>query len=72
MPAGLPSGNPGSGLLIDGAVQQAAQPGRQAHATFGSTFENMGWIVVLVKHAGATLPLVLRRSGVCATAQPGC
>lgn len=29
MPAGLPSGSPGRGLLIDGAVQQAAQPGRQ-------------------------------------------
>ncbi len=30
MPAGLPWGRPGRGLLIDGAVQQAAQPGRQA------------------------------------------
>ncbi len=30
MPAGLPCGRPGMGLLIEGAVQQAAQPGRQA------------------------------------------
>jgi len=28
-PAGLPSGMPGIGLLIDGAMQQAAQEGRQ-------------------------------------------
>jgi hypothetical protein len=30
-PAGLPSGMPGIGLEIDGAVQQAPQPGRQAN-----------------------------------------
>lgn len=29
-PAGLPSGMPGIGLLIDGAMQQAAQEGRQS------------------------------------------
>ena len=29
-PAGLPFAMPGIALLIDGAVQQAAQPGRQA------------------------------------------
>ena len=29
-PAGLPCGMPGIGLLIDGAMQQAAQDGRQA------------------------------------------
>ncbi|WP_431289483.1 hypothetical protein [Roseateles chitinivorans] len=28
-PAGLPSGMPGMGLLIEGAMQQAAQEGRQ-------------------------------------------
>ncbi|BBB61849.1 hypothetical protein UNDKW_3576 [Undibacterium sp. KW1] len=28
-PAGLPSGMPGMGLLMDGAMQQAAQWGRQ-------------------------------------------
>jgi len=28
-PAGLPLGMPGMGLLIDGAMQQAAQEGRQ-------------------------------------------
>lgn len=28
-PAGLPPGSPGIGLLIDGAMQQAPQPGRQ-------------------------------------------
>ncbi len=28
-PAGLPWGMPGIGLLIDGAMQQAPQPGRQ-------------------------------------------
>ena len=28
-PAGLPWGMPGIGVLIDGAMQQAAQPGRQ-------------------------------------------
>jgi hypothetical protein len=31
-PAGLPRGMPGIGELIDGAVQQAAQPVRQARA----------------------------------------
>jgi len=29
-PAGLPKGKPGRGLVMDGAMQQAAQPGRQA------------------------------------------
>ena len=29
-PAGFPCGIPGMALLIDGAMQQAAQPGRQA------------------------------------------
>ncbi len=29
MPAGLPCGRPGMGDEIEGAVQQAAQPGRQ-------------------------------------------
>jgi hypothetical protein len=29
VPAGLPRGMPGIGLLIDGAMQQAAQAGRQ-------------------------------------------
>jgi hypothetical protein len=29
-PAGLPSGMPGIGLLMDGAMQQAEQPGRHA------------------------------------------
>lgn len=29
-PAGFPFGMPGIGLLIEGAMQQAAQPGRQA------------------------------------------
>ncbi|BCL76613.1 hypothetical protein JHS3_23490 [Jeongeupia sp. HS-3] len=28
-PAGLPFGMPGIGLVIDGAIQQAAQEGRQ-------------------------------------------
>ncbi len=32
MPAGLPFGIPGIGLLMDGAVQQAAQLGRQLNA----------------------------------------
>lgn len=30
IPAGLPHGMPGMGVLIDGAIQHAAQPGRQA------------------------------------------
>jgi len=29
-PAGLPSGMPGMGELMEGAVQQAPQPGRQS------------------------------------------
>jgi hypothetical protein len=29
-PAGFPSGMPGIGLVIDGAMQQAPQPGRHA------------------------------------------
>jgi hypothetical protein len=35
MPAGLPCGRPGSGLLIDGAMQQAPQPGRQSGVASG-------------------------------------
>jgi hypothetical protein len=34
-PAGFPFGIPGMGLVIDGAVQQAPQPGRQARAGSG-------------------------------------
>lgn len=34
-PAGLPPGMPGIGLEIDGAMQQAPQPGRQACACPG-------------------------------------
>ena len=30
MPAGLPWGMPGMGDAIEGAIQQAAQPGRQS------------------------------------------
>lgn len=33
-PAGLPSGIPGNALLIDGAMQQAPQPGRQFMSDF--------------------------------------
>jgi oxygen-independent coproporphyrinogen-3 oxidase len=32
-PAGLPSGIPGIGLEMEGAMQQAPQPGRQAVGT---------------------------------------
>lgn len=35
-PAGLPCGMPGMGEVIDGAVQHAAQPARQANATVAS------------------------------------
>jgi hypothetical protein len=31
MPAGLPPGSPGRGEEIEGAMQQAAQPGLQAN-----------------------------------------
>ena len=31
-PAGLPSGMPGIGLVMDGAMQQAPQPGRHVAA----------------------------------------
>ena len=41
-PAGLPLGMPGMGEEIDGAVQQAPQPGRQAGAVSGVVIEN-GW-----------------------------
>jgi hypothetical protein len=34
-PAGLPSGMPGMALLIDGAVQQAAQRARHSIAVLG-------------------------------------
>lgn len=36
MPAGLPLGRPGSGLLMDGAMQQAAQLGRQCIRVCGT------------------------------------
>jgi hypothetical protein len=35
IPAGLPPGMPGIGLVIDGAVQQAPQLGRHASAESG-------------------------------------
>jgi hypothetical protein len=35
MPAGLPSGMPGMGLVMDGAMQQAPQPGRHEAALKG-------------------------------------
>lgn len=41
IPAGLPFGIPGIGEVIDGAVQQAPQPGRQ-----------VGWSLI-VQHRGA-------------------
>lgn len=34
-PAGFPSGMPGIGLVMDGAVQQAPQDGRHARETAG-------------------------------------
>jgi hypothetical protein len=33
MPAGLPLGSPGIGLEMEGAMQHAAQPGRQSMST---------------------------------------
>ncbi|PRD70307.1 hypothetical protein C6P61_01135 [Malikia spinosa] len=44
-PAGLPLGSPGMGLLIEGAMQQAAQPGRQE--------SDMLFIQPGVRHAAA-------------------
>ena len=35
-PAGLPFGMPGMGELMDGAMQQAAQPGRQFIIRYGA------------------------------------
>lgn len=52
MPAGLPSGRPGKGLLMEGAVQQAAQPGRQAVVGARDAAEVMPAIVGLVREPG--------------------
>jgi len=38
-PAGLPFGMPGMGELIDGAMQQAPQPGRQPKESGGEIIE---------------------------------
>ncbi len=55
MPAGLPFGRPGMGLLMDGAMQQAAQPGRQARVGAGDA--GMAPIVSGSSQAGRyTLP----------------
>ena len=52
MPAGLPKGRPGRGLLIDGAVQQAAQPERQAGGDVRRDAKVMPAIVGLRAGAG--------------------
>ena len=46
-PAGLPWGNPGRGELIDGAVQQAPHPGRQAISVGVDRRGMEGWSVTL-------------------------
>ncbi len=47
-PAGLPRGMPGIGEVIEGAVQQAAQPGRQ-----GKAMSTMACSVVRLGKRGA-------------------
>ena len=39
MPAGLPCGMPGMGLVMDGAMQQAPQRGRHANPGAGGVVE---------------------------------
>ena len=41
-PAGLPSGMPGIGLVMDGAMQQAPQPGRQVAVGTAGVLERAG------------------------------
>jgi hypothetical protein len=41
-PAGLPLGMPGIGLVMEGAMQQAPQPGRQLAAGAPSDVISMG------------------------------
>jgi hypothetical protein len=38
VPAGLPAGMPGIGLLIEGAMQQAPQPGRHSMMRVAPSF----------------------------------
>jgi hypothetical protein len=45
-PAGLPFGMPGIGDVIDGAMQQAPQPGRQWTGADGEFTGTAGEIVV--------------------------
>jgi hypothetical protein len=40
-PAGLPPGMPGIGVLIDGAMQQAAQSGRQFMGALSAVVEGV-------------------------------
>jgi len=43
-PAGLPWGIPGIGLVIDGAMQQAPQPGRQIAVALEGTGRAAGMV----------------------------
>lgn len=53
MPVGLPCGKPGMGEVMDGAVQQAAQPGRQFMAAL---------CLPLCRDRGGGLPELVRAS----------
>lgn len=68
-PAGLPLGMPGIGLVIDGAVQQAPQPLRQASGEVEKVMASLeGWragrgepssISFMLRHADADCAKVI-------------
>ena len=51
-PAGLPFGRPGMGLLMDGSMQQAAQPGRQPNGSIPGLGEGAGMAGIVTQNRG--------------------
>lgn len=51
-PAGLPFGRPGIGLLMEGSMQQAAQPGRQPSGSIPGLGEGAGMAGIVTQNGG--------------------
>ncbi len=52
IPAGLPFGRPGMRLLMDGSMQQAAQPGRQPSGSIPGLGEGAGMAGIVTQNGG--------------------
>jgi hypothetical protein len=70
-PAGLPSGMPGIGLLMEGAVQQAPQPGRQSMPRQPSASCSVLALATAVSRGSATAFFTARISAMTLTAISG-